>query len=42
MDVPLYDEGWQGSEVSGDLIQLVCPFKYYDFPTALIVETIFL
>ncbi|KAF3532740.1 hypothetical protein DY000_02039781 [Brassica cretica] len=35
-------KGWPGSEVSGDLIQLVCPFKYNDFPSAFIVGTILL
>ena len=42
VDVPLFDKGWPGSEVSGNLIQLVCPFKYNDFPTTLIVGTIFI
>ena len=37
-----FHEGWTGSEVSGDLIQLVCPFKYNDFPTTFIVGTILL
>ena len=42
MDVQLSDKGWPGSEVSGDLIQLICPFKYNDFSTTLIVGTIFI
>ena len=33
-------EGWPGSEVPGDLIQLVCPFKYNYFPSAFIFGTI--
>ena len=35
-------EGWLGSEVSVDLIQLVCHFKYNDFLSAFIVGTILL
>ncbi|KAF2586408.1 hypothetical protein F2Q70_00035630 [Brassica cretica] len=27
VDATFFDKGWPGSEVSGDLIQLVCPFK---------------